>query len=216
MMLKVQVREAICNLFNAYKMNSGKTKVLRGIFGNPFVPDYRDTGRVSVPVPAVVAIGTSYTFDKTTVELAWDRTFWHEYDDLDFEYEQDFDVMLAPGVAHPFYVFDHPADKDWRNSDTYRIGITHRCTDRFTALCGFAIDSNPIPERNVNFELPDSDAKLYAIGGRYSYSENLSIGASYFFYDKESRNIRNNVNGIDGEFDGAGAHVFNMGVNYTF
>jgi len=180
--------------------------------GNPLYPDYRDTGRVSVPVPAVVAIGTSYTFfDKTTVELSWDRTFWHEYDDLDFEYEQDFDF-----AGHPFQAFDRPSEKDWRNSDAYRIGITHRCTDRFTAMCGFAIDSNPIPEKNINFELPDSDAKLYAIGGRYNYSDKLSIGASYFFYDKESRNIRNSTKGIDGEFDGAGAHVFNMGINYTF
>lgn len=178
---------------------------------SPFVPDYRGNGWVSVPVPAVVAIGSSYTFDKTTVELAWDRTFWTKYDHLDFEYEQDFDF-----VGHPFQAFDHPVDKDWRNSDTYRIGVTHRCTDRFTAMCGFAIDSNPVPERNLNFEMPDSDAKLYSFGGRYKYSEKLSIGASYFFYDKESRNVRNNVNGIDGEFDNAGAHVLNMGINYTF
>ncbi len=180
--------------------------------GNPIVPDYRDTGRVSVPVPAVVAIGTSYTFfDKTTVELAWDRTFWSKYDHLDFEYDQDFDF-----AGHPFQAFDRPSEKDWRNSDTYRIGITHRCTDRFTAMCGFAIDSNPIPERNLNFEMPDSDAKLYSIGGRYQYSEKLSIGAGYLFYDKKSRNIRNNDNGIDGEFDGAGAHALNLGINYIF
>ena len=184
---------------------------LNYLMGGVSLVSYRDPGRVSVPVPAVVAIGTSYTFDKTTVELAWDRTYWTKYDNLDFEYEQDFDF-----AGHPFQSFDHPADKDWRNCDAYRIGITHRCTDRFTAMCGFAIDSNPIPEKNINFELPDSDAKLYAIGGRYNYSDKLSIGASYFFYDKESRNIRNSTKGIDGEFDGAGAHVFNMGINYTF
>jgi long-chain fatty acid transport protein len=170
---------------------------------------YDGHGEVDVPVPAVVTIGTSYTIKDTTVEISWDRTFWSKYDHLDFEYSQDLS-------GDPFlHVFDDSVEKDWRNSDTYRIGLTHKCTERFTAMLGFAIDSNPVPEKTLGFELPDSDAKIYSIGGKYNYSDNLSIGASYFYYDKESRDVTNS-NGINGEFSEAGAHVANIGINYTF
>ncbi len=178
--------------------------------GTPLFPGYNGHAEVSAPVPAVVSIGTSYTIADTTVEIAWDRTFWSKYDHLDFDYSQDFDI-----AGHPYYSFDHSVDKDWRNSDAYRIGLTHRCTDKFTAMLGFAIDSNPVPENNLTFELPDSDAQIYAIGGRYQYSEKLSIGASYFFYDKESRKVTN-AKGINGEITDAGAHVTNIGINYKF
>ncbi len=176
----------------------------------PLYPGYSGHAEVSVPVPAVVTLGTSYTIDDTTVEISWDRTFWSKYDHLDFEYDQDFDI-----AGHPFQAFDHSVEKDWSNTDCYRIGITHKCTDKFTAMLGFAVDSNPVPEKNLGFELPDSDARIYAIGGRYQYRKNMSVAVSYFYYDKESRDITN-ANGIDGEFSEAGAHVANIGINYTF
>ena len=45
-------------------------------------------GSVTLPAPAVLAVSGAYTFfDKLTVELTWDRTFWSEYKNLDFNYD---------------------------------------------------------------------------------------------------------------------------------
>ena len=183
--------------------------------GGVTAASYNGHGEVSVPVPAVVTVGTSYTIDDTTVEISWDRTFWSKYDHLDFEYSQNFSDSSHPYHA-VFYKFDDPVEKNWRNSDCYRIGLTHKCTDRFTAMLGYAIDSNPVPREHIGFEMPDSDAKIYAIGGRYQYSDNLSIGVSYFYCDKESRHATNTASSIDGEFSEAGAHVANVGFVYKF
>jgi long-chain fatty acid transport protein len=81
-------------------------------------------------------------------------------------------------------------------------------------MIGFGIDDNPIPSRTLNFELPDSDAKLYSIGFRYQKTDNLQLGMAYLYDDKDSRKVTNST--IDGEFEDATAHLFTMGFIYTY
>ena len=171
---------------------------------------YDDDSDVTVVTPAVLSIGTSYTFDKTTVELTWDRTYWSRYSHLDFDHDGALDGLLP--------AFDARIDKDWDDADAYRIGITHKCTEKLTTMIGFAIDKTPVPERTLNFELPDSDAKIYSIGFRYRKTENLELGIAYLYDDKESRKVTNSTSplGIDGEFEDAAAHMLTLGFVYKY
>ncbi|MDH4322214.1 MAG: outer membrane protein transport protein, partial [Desulfobulbaceae bacterium] len=171
------------------------------------------SGSVTLPVPAVLTVGTAYTFDRTTVELDYNKTYWNVYENLDFNYN-------AP-LGHPVLVsaFDDPKAKNWSDTNTYRIGVTHRCNDKWTAMLGFAIDENPVPDNTLGFEMPDSDAKIYSIGARYKYSDKLELGAAYLFVDKESRIIpaaAANSGTIDGTFDNSGAHLFSIGMQYNY
>lgn len=171
------------------------------------------SGSVTLPVPAVLTIGTAYTFDRTTVELDYNKTYWNVYENLDFNYS-------AP-LGHPILVsaFDDPKAKNWSDTNTYRIGVTHRCNEQWTAMLGFAIDENPVPDNTLGFELPDADAKIYSIGARYRYSAKLELGAAYLFVDKESRVIpaaAANSGGINGTFDNGGAHLVTVGMQYNY
>jgi len=179
------------------------------LFASGAVPTYNDDAEVTVVTPAVLSIGTSYTIDKTTVELTWDRTYWSRYSHLDFDYDSTFSSPL-----HPFYNFDTRIAKDWDDADAYRIGITHKCTDKLTTMIGFAIDETPIPERTLNFELPDSDAKIYSIGFRYQKTDKLELGMAYLYDEKESRKVTNSV--ISGEFEDASAHLLTLGFAYKY
>lgn len=176
---------------------------------SPFTSD--DDAEVTVVTPAVLSIGTSYTFDKTTVELTWDRTFWSRYTHLNFDY----DGIVSPS---PLDLFDSRINKDWDDADAYRIGITHKCNDKLTTMIGFGIDQTPIPEKTLHFELPDSKAKFYSLGFRYQKTENLEIGAAYLYDDKESRKVTNSsgVLGIDGKFEDAAAHLLTLGFVYKY
>lgn len=193
-----------------------RSRVDLGIEGDAKLTDlmfgatYDDDADVTVVTPAVFSVGTSYTLDKTTVELTWDRTYWSRYSHLDFDYDGALGGLL-PG-------FDTRIDKDWDDADAYRIGITHKCTDKLTTMIGFAIDKTPIPERTLNFELPGTDAKIYSIGFKYQKTENLEIGAAYLYDDKESRKVTNNsgLTGVDGEFEDGGAHLLTLGFVYKY
>ena len=137
--------------------------------------------------------------------MAWSRTFWSEVDELDFEFDQDF-------TSTPFALFDQPVPKDWNDSDALRFGLTYELSKTLTTTAGFAIDETPIPEKTVNFDLPDADAYMYGLGIQYSPSDTLRLGISYMYYHTTSRKVTSSTTGLDGKFDDGGAHAITVGI----
>jgi long-chain fatty acid transport protein len=160
---------------------------------------------VSVPAPAVFALSVAYdVLDNLNVELTWDRTFWSEYEELDFNFSpvisgNPFDVAMA---------------RDWDDTDAYRIGITWAVNDTWTLMGGFAYDENPAPTENIGFELPDSDAWIYSLGAQYKVSEKMDLGIAALYDYKESRTVEND--NINGKFSNASALLVTVGMNYRF
>ena len=177
---------------------------------------YTGNGEVTVVTPAVLTVATSYTFDRTTVELTWDKTFWSDYETLDFNYSSALSSdALLNAVMTGF--FDDPVIKNWKDSNAYRIGLTHKCTDQFTAMLGFAYDETPIPSSTLNFELPGSDGFIYSLGCKYKMNDNLELGGSYLYDYKKVRDINTPSNTkVEGKFQDAGAHVLTLGMVYKF
>jgi len=75
----------------------------------PFGAYSRD-GAVSITLPAVLSLATAFSFDRLTVELAWDRTYWSSLRELDFSYSRSF--MDDPLFAD----FDRALVKNWDDS----------------------------------------------------------------------------------------------------
>jgi len=171
----------------------------------PFVMD--TGGNVTLPAPAVLSVSVAYTFGPATVDLTWDRTFWSEYESIDFHYD-------AP-VLHPvLQVFTASIPKNWDDSSGYRIGLDYVLNDSVTLMAGFAYDESPIPEDTLGFELPGSDAWLYSLGFRYQVNEQMEIGLAYLYDYKEDRTVTNSS--INGEFTDAAAHLVSVGLKYDF
>lgn len=158
------------------------------------------SGETSVPAPAVLAFSTAYTVQDWTFDLTLDRTFWSEYEELDLDFAFDpIDTTFA---------------KDWDDTTCVRLGVEYRLDPRFTLMGGIAYDENPVPEENLSFELPDSDAWLFSFGVRFKQSDNLEYGAAVLYDYKESRDVTNDR--IDGEFTNASAFLFTLGLSYKF
>ncbi|WP_310599051.1 OmpP1/FadL family transporter [Desulfobulbus sp.] len=173
----------------------------------PMSMAYSGSASVEIPLPAVLAVAASYTFfDQLTVELAYDRTYWSDYEYLDFNYSS---VFRAPS---PFYAFDSPIAKKWEDTDSWRLSVTYDLKNNWILMAGFAIDENPVSSNTLGFELPDSDARLYSVGARYKINDNMEIGAAYLYDDKESRRVSNAT--VNGEFTDAAAHLLTFGFTY--
>jgi len=171
--------------------------------------------RTTVPAPAVLAISTSFKpMDKLTVELTWDRTFWSQYDSLRIENAAE--PLL--GGATPYNGFD--SAKDWDDADAFRIGLTYEYNEKLTLMGGLAYDQNPVPERNLGYELPDSDAWIISAGFQYAYTENLEFGLGVLYDYKEKRDATNDPTDpntpVDGEFSNASAWFVTAGLSYKF
>jgi len=163
---------------------------------------------VSVPLPAVFALSVAYdVLDNLNVELTWDRTFWSEYETLDFDF-----TPAIPG--NPFEV---PQAREWDDTDAFRIGVTYAVSDVFTLMGGFGYDNNPAPTENIGFELPDSNAWLYSVGFQYKVSDNMDLGIAALYDYKESRKVEvSPADVVYGEFTNASALLITAGLNYRF
>ncbi len=181
-------------------------KAKLNLMGTRVVPE----AEVSVPGPAVFALSVAYNIlDNLNVELTWDRTFWSEYEKLDFDFSP----------AYPGNPFEAPITKDWDDADAFRLGLTYGATKSLDLMVGFGYDKTPVPDETISFELPDSDAWLYSIGAQYKLSEKMDVGVAMLYDYKESRKVTitraENVY-PNGEFTDAGAVLVTVGLNYRF
>ena len=177
---------------------------------------YHGDASVSVPLPAALNVAISKTWeDKYTLEFNYERTFWSEYKTLDFEYGGANIGPLTP-------VFDTPIIRDWKDTNTYRLGATYKMSDKLTAMFAFALDETPVPTAHLGFELPDSDAKIFSMGFRYQQSENLSWGAAFLYDDKKGisvkpgENSKVNPTAATANFTDGGAFLTTVGLAYEF
>ena len=193
-----------------------RSKVNLSIEGNaklgyslwPAANNYSGFAAVEIPLPAVLAVAVSYTFfDKLTVELGYDRTFWSAYKNLDFNYSTAYS-------SPPFSSFDSPITKNWSDADAWRLSVSYDMKNNWILMAGFAIDKNPIPSSTLGFELPDSDALLYSLGVRYKVSKDMELGAAYLYDVKASRSEMGTSGGVNGNFDGGAAHLVTVGLTY--
>ncbi len=176
---------------------------------------YNGDAEVEVPVPASLNLAAAYTFnDKTTIELVYERTYWSAYKELDFDYDN------GAGFAGPMTNFDTPIAKNWKDSDTYRIGVTHKLDNSWTLMAGYAYDKSPVPESTVGFELPDSDAHIFSVGARYQYADNLDIGFGLLYDKKDTLKVTRGTSAADSvdnsEFEDASAVLLTVGMQYKF
>ncbi len=170
---------------------------------------YNGGASVTIPLPATLALAVAHTFsDKLTVEAVYEKTYWSEYKELDFNY-------ATPIYAPLKSAFDDPKPKKWKDSDTYRVGVKYRYTPDLILMGGFAIDRSPVPSSTVGFELPDSDAKLYSCGFIKKITPSLSWGGAYLYDTKEQRTATNTA-GVNGTFTDAQAHMVRLSLFYRY
>jgi len=159
---------------------------------------------VTIPLPANLSIALAYTMpSKTTIEFIYERTMWSAYKSLDFGY----DNVIAEAK------FGTPREKDWNDTDTYRLGITQELSS-LTLMGGIVYDQTPVPEKTIGFELPDSSSLAFSFGGRYKIDKKWDVGLSALYSMRESRDVTNSS--LEGEFSGGNVLIVSTGIGYRF
>jgi long-chain fatty acid transport protein len=173
---------------------------------------YDGPAYVMVPLPASLNLAAAYTFEtKTTLEVVYERTYWSAYNTLDFNYD---------GTINPIVdgVFGTPIEKNWKDTNTFRFGLTQELND-LTLMAGLVIDESPVPSKTLGFELPDTDTTSVSFGGRYKINEKVDVGLSALYSMHDSRTITAsdaNENGLVGEFTDGNILIISAGLGYKF
>lgn len=167
---------------------------------------------VTVPLPAALNLAVSKTWlGKYTAELNYERTYWSAYKELDFNY----DSSIQPALVSSF---DDAKARNWKDTDTFRVGLTAEIAPTVTLMAGYAKDETPVNKQYLSYELPDSDADIYTIGVRIKHNENLSYGIAYLHDEKEEISLAagENKSGITGKFSDGGAELLTVSMSYIF
>jgi long-chain fatty acid transport protein len=165
------------------------------------------SANVSVPLPATLSLAAAYTFPtKTTLELVYERTYWSAYNELDFNYGSGVNFVTN-------YVFGKPITKDWKDTNTWRLGVTQEL-ESLTLMAGLVYDETPVPDETLSFELPDSDSIAVSLGGRYAINEKMDVGLAALYSMREKRDVINKD--LDGEFSNSNVLLISAGVGYKF
>jgi len=169
---------------------------------------YNGAAGVTIPAPATLNLAAAYTFGRgTTVEAVYEKTYWSTYKSLDFSYPTSIGILAA--------YFDDPKAKNWVDTSSYRLGLTQKYS-QWTAMAGVAYDETPVPNATLGYELPDSNAWVVSLGGRYQLDSHWNLGLAGLIDMKKSRDVNGNINGIDGKFTNARAYLVTAGIEYRF
>ncbi|WP_024791925.1 OmpP1/FadL family transporter [Lebetimonas sp. JS138] len=169
---------------------------------------FNTEGKVKIPLPAALNIAFAKTFNNTTVEFVLERTFWSKYKNLDFNFDDPYVEAI----------FGTPIPKNWKNTNTYRIGLTHKCSEKLTAMLGYTYDKTPVPDSTLDFSLPDSDKNIFSGGFKYKMDERMSLGFSMLYAKQKQRSgtVKNNIQTVQGTFKKGGALLMAFGLDYDF
>lgn len=174
---------------------------------------YSGSASVSIPAPATLNLAAAYTFEKTTtVEFVFERTYWSKYEALDFDYQGDKSSMSALLIG----AFDVPSARNWKDVNSYRLGVTHELNPEWTLMAGTVYFDTPMPEENLGFEHPDAQGMAYSAGARYKVNEQYEVGASFLYADRHDRTVSASNRGINGTFSGMDVYYLSLGVEYKF
>ncbi len=167
---------------------------------------------VTVPLPAALNLSASKTFmDKYTLEVNYERTYWSAYKELDFNYGSDIQPALRDS-------FDKSKPRKWKDTHTFRVGVSAEVTKGVTLMAGYAKDESPVQKKYLSYELPDADANIYSAGIRVQSNKNLSWGLAYLHDEKDDITLKagENITGISGTFSNGGADLIALSMQYEF
>jgi long-chain fatty acid transport protein len=137
----------------------------------------------TVHMPATATLGAAYTYERLTVEVDADWTFWHSYKEL-----------TITNNTYP-QLYSSTAVKNWEDVCALRVGLEYRITQPLALRLGWAYDPSPAPANTLGPELPDADRMQYTAGVGYKVGK-VTIDAAFLYIDKFDRTVSNaNMNG---------------------
>ena len=181
---------------------------------NISIPKYDEGSfRAELPLPSNTTLGVSYRpTDRWELALDLQYVGWNAYDSLNV-YFNEAELGIAPIKA----------EKDYKNSMTYRIGASYKTTDRLVLRAGVYYDQSPIRKKLYNPETPGMDKLGLSAGLTFEPYKGLQFDVAFLYIQGFSQHgkypYKNVVTGVDEMFEGkykSTAFSPSIGISYRF
>lgn len=164
------------------------------------------TFKAELPLPSTLSLGIGFNpTDKLTLALDISRVGWSAYEKLRFDYAETVNGQTFTENL-----------RNYEDSYIYRIGAEYKVTDALALRAGAYYDETPVQDGYLTPETPDSDSRGLSAGIGYTFSEKISIDASFLYINKKERTDEANLSGgIAGTFKSI-AYIPGFALNYNF
>lgn len=135
-------------------------------------PAFTDgTFDADLPLPAEITAGLSFKpNDKWLFAFDFNHTKWSVYKALDITiYNQNATPVLSENL------------RNYKNSNTYRLGAQYKPTNKFTVRAGWYYDESPVQDGYFAPETPRNDSNGYTGGLTYQLNDKLGIDFSFLY-----------------------------------
>ncbi|MEI3154878.1 MAG: outer membrane protein transport protein [Odoribacter sp.] len=131
----------------------------------------KGTFHAQLPLPSNTTLGVSYR-PTNRWEIALDLQYvgWSAYDSLN--------VVFNEKVLK---IEDIKAEKNYKNTMTYRIGAKYVATERLDVRMGIYYDQSPIRKHNYNPETPGMGKLGFSTGLSFEPYQNLQIDCAFLY-----------------------------------
>lgn len=172
---------------------------------NPLVKAQMDADLIlSTDVPPVLQVGIAQRLGRFLVEAVYERNFWSYGNKFEFQYQNQRFSNIGGSMASYMgkteaeraqYMQNMMSGADydsvaigrgWKDTNSYRLGVTYDVTQKLKAMASFAYDETPVPKDG--FGIPDANGYMMGVGVRYSmFNDSVDIGAAYSMTLKDNR-----------------------------
>ena len=168
------------------------------------------TGYSELTTPAVDTVSLSWALnDRVTLYGDVQPTGWETLNNVTV----GFSNRYQPTSVEQF---------NWKNTWYYGIGADFKLNDAFTLRAGVGYDESPTNDHDRTPRLPDNNRNIFAAGGSWAVSNNLSIDFAYMRVNVKKTPIdlppnaaEGRYTGLRGDFTGH-ADVFSVGGSFSF
>lgn len=166
------------------------------------------TADITTPLNAVFGLAYHPT-EKLTFVADIQYIGWSSYDVLAVEFEENED-------------WDTSSPRNYKNTYIYRFGTEYDVMKKLSLRGGIFYDKNPVPDKDLEPSLPDSDRIGLNGGFGWNIADNMAIDVAYlylYFYERKIDNSVVSYTSGDARLNGVYnnvAHLFGINFSYKF
>ena len=169
----------------------------------------KDSFKATLPLVDEYTVGVTYKLTpKWLISGDFNYSGWDRYNKLTLDFAN------APIGNQPNDPTVLVSPKNFKNTQTWRVGTQYQINDMFAARAGYYYDESPYADKDFQAETPSFDSNVVTAGLGINLMKGFGVDIAGGIAFPKSRLVQNDYNNFYGQAK-AKAYYFGLGVSYN-
>ena len=169
----------------------------------------KDSFKATLPLVDEYTVGVTYKLTpKWIVSGDFNYSGWDRYNQLTLDFAN------APIGNQPNDPTVLVSPKNFKSTQTWRVGTQYQINDMFAARAGYYYDQSPYADKDFQAETPSFDSNVVTAGLGINVTKGFGVDIAGGIAFQKSRAVANDYNNFYGQAK-AKAYYFGLGLSYN-